>query len=507
MANVTYTINSKHDDRGVKDAQKAMKSLGDAAKNVSSAVKGFVGAEAFKKVAQEIGECAKEYEKGLEAITKQTGAVTKYQKTMGDFKATATGLKLILGEVFGNVKAEALNKFQEPLDKIKKWLDDNKDYIVGFFVGLPEIAKRTFSLIKDMMSTVFSLDFWGNYGKNIGNILIAAFRGIFETLGSIIMALGTTIWEPLKTGFLVIGDVIQDTWYTITETIKSLFFAFINAMIGKVNDMINFLNNAVHNPAFEAIAAAMGKKDAFNNAKIAAIQTINYAPGKNPAEGREKRGVDGGKIADSWKNIGATFANSIDNLVQSAKENGKTLAEAFDPILASFKSDIGALIKSNSAVAANNRAVVGAVNKEDKELIAEDKKTSAKNNIIDKIRNMLSSIENVGKVMNAFTTILERMFAVLEPIVNELFAPFVVILEQIGEILGQLLAPFIRLVAIALTPLLNFVITMLDILGPILGAVAELIAQLTFLEPIMSIVSMAVDLLGSALAFVYNRLV
>jgi phage-related protein len=546
MANVTYSINSKHDDKGVKDAQKAMKGLGEAAKSVSGAIKGFIGAKVFENVLKGASECTKEYEKGLEAITKQSGAITKYQKTMGDFKNTATGLKSILGEVFGNVKVETMNKFQEPLDKIKNWLDDNKDYIVGFFVGLPEIAKRTFTLIKDMMSTVFSLEFWGNYGKNIGNILITAFKGILETLWSVVKAIGTTIWEPLKAGFLVIGDVIQDTWYTITETIKSLFFTFINSMIGKINDMINFLNGAVHNPVFEAIAKAMGKKDEFSKAKISNIQTINNTPGKNPKEGREKRGVDGGKITDAWKNVGSTFTKSIDDLVRSAKDNGKTLAEAFDPVIASFTKDVDDIIKSNSNVANKNRTVVETLTETAEEVIEAIEENTKSNwekikdavkekmsgtidtikagaegfasggivggvmgiitSLIGPILDMLSNIENVGKVMNAFTTILERMFAVLEPILNELFAPFVVILEQIGEILGTILAPFLRLISLVLTPILNLVITFLDILSPIIGVFAELLAQLTFLEPIMKIVSIAFELFGTVLAFVYNKI-
>jgi phage-related protein len=550
MANVTYSINSKHDDKGVKEAQKAMKGLGEAATTVSTAIKGFIGAKVFQNVLKGVSDCTKEYEKSLEAITKQTGAITKYQKTMDTFKTTTTGLKTILGEVFGNVKTEAMAKLQEPLDKIKTWLDDNKDNIIGFFAGLPEIAKRTFTLIKDMLSFVFSMDFWGNYGKNVGNILITAFKGIFETLWSIVKAIGTTIWEPLKTGFLIIGDAIQDIWYTITETIKSLFFTFINSMIGKVNDIINFLNAAVHNPIFETIAAAMGKKEEFKNAKISNIQNVNYTPGKNPQNGRGERGIDNGKIADAWKNVGSTFTGSIDKLVQSAKENGSTLAEAFDPILNSFKGDINDIIKSNSGAAAANRAVVETnetlteAMDEVKEAVEENTKglwetiqDEIKNqmsettdalkagsegyeaggvlgaglgiitSLIGTIMDMLSSIENVGKVMNMFSTILERMFAVLEPILNELFAPFVVILEQIGEILGVIIAPFIRLVSLALTPILNFVITLLDIIGPILGVFAELIGQLSFLEPILKIVAIAFDLLGAALAFIYNKVI
>jgi transcription termination factor NusB len=51
--------------------------------------------------------------------------------------------------------------------------------------------------------------------------------------------------------------------------------------------------------------------------------------------------------------------------------------------------------------------------------------------IISQVAGVFSQIENVGKVLNPFTTILERVAAILEPLLNELFAPFVIVLESV----------------------------------------------------------------------------
>jgi phage-related protein len=538
MANVTLSINSKHDDKGIKDAQKSMKSLGDAAKTVNTVIKGFVGAKLFKNVLKDIGDCTKEYEKSLEAITKQTGAVTKYQKTMGDFKNTANGLKSVLGEVFGNIKVEAMARLQAPLDKIKQWLDDNKDYIVGFFVGLPEIAKRTFTLIKDMLAFVFSMDFWGKYGKNVADILITAYKGIFSTLWSIVQAIGTTIWEPLKTGFLIIGDVIQDTWYKIIEGIGNGFTAVINGIFRLLNKPIELINSLIEKT--NALAHR-------NIRTVGTIQEVSRTPGRDPSAGREQRTVNTGTIGDAWGNVTTTLTKSIDVIVNSAKENGAVLAEAFDPIISSFKEDIGGIIKSNSGVASANRAIVAADGVLDESLnavgdaVAENTKglwgtikDAVKNNAkeitdttnaaaegfasggpmgavmgvvmsaIGKIVEMFAQIENVGKVLNPISTLLERMFAILEPVINELFAPFVIILEDIGSLIGSVIGPLIKLISGALSPFLNIIINILNIVMPIVGVLFELLGIILQLEPLLTVAIVIFDLIGAAITALYN---
>ena len=60
------------------------------------------------------------------------------------------------------------------------------------------------------------------------------------------------------------------------------------------------------------------------------------------------------------------------------------------------------------------------------------------------------SIENVQKVLNPFKTILEGARSILEPLINDALQPIVDLLTEVGQILAQVLAPFISLIAINL---------------------------------------------------------
>jgi len=61
---------------------------------------------------------------------------------------------------------------------------------------------------------------------------------------------------------------------------------------------------------------------------------------------------------------------------------------------------------------------------------------------------MLTSIENVSKLLNFFGTMLEATKAVIEPLLNNALQPMVQILTQIGTVIGQILTPFIGLIKI-----------------------------------------------------------
>jgi hypothetical protein len=77
--------------------------------------------------------------------------------------------------------------------------------------------------------------------------------------------------------------------------------------------------------------------------------------------------------------------------------------------------------------------------------------------MIGKIVGIFSQIENVGKVLNPFSTILERIAAILEPLLNELFAPLVIILESVGDIIGNILAPVFELLIAQLRPIFDII--------------------------------------------------
>ncbi|MEN6292293.1 MAG: hypothetical protein ABFD07_09825, partial [Methanobacterium sp.] len=66
------------------------------------------------------------------------------------------------------------------------------------------------------------------------------------------------------------------------------------------------------------------------------------------------------------------------------------------------------------------------------------------------LAKFVASIENVNKVLNPFSTILEGARKIIEPLMNDALQPLVDILMEVGQEFGQVLAPVINLVAIPL---------------------------------------------------------
>jgi tape measure domain-containing protein len=68
--------------------------------------------------------------------------------------------------------------------------------------------------------------------------------------------------------------------------------------------------------------------------------------------------------------------------------------------------------------------------------------------LITSLSTFLLSIDNVNKVLNPFTTILESARTLLEPIINSILSPLIGILEQVGVVLGQVMAPNLNFLGI-----------------------------------------------------------
>ncbi len=89
--------------------------------------------------------------------------------------------------------------------------------------------------------------------------------------------------------------------------------------------------------------------------------------------------------------------------------------------------------------------------------------------IAQSLTEFFTSIENVNKVLNPFKTILESAKILLEPLINSALRPAVILLEQFGQVVGKIVAPFISLIQILMS--INYIINSL-VLVPlqILGA-------------------------------------
>lgn len=89
--------------------------------------------------------------------------------------------------------------------------------------------------------------------------------------------------------------------------------------------------------------------------------------------------------------------------------------------------------------------------------------------LIEAFIQFFTQIESVNKVLNFASTIMESLFAVIEPIIDSAIKPFASFLEEIGRTAGMILAPAFNLLALAISP----VSAALKILSPVLQAVAK----------------------------------
>jgi hypothetical protein len=96
--------------------------------------------------------------------------------------------------------------------------------------------------------------------------------------------------------------------------------------------------------------------------------------------------------------------------------------------------------------------------------------------MVGQIIGIFAQIENFGKVLDPIGTIFEHVAAVLEPLANELFAPFVIILESIGDIIGTSLAPVLELLIVTVHPIINIVVILLNVIKPFLTFVMLLVS-------------------------------
>jgi hypothetical protein len=123
---------------------------------------------------------------------------------------------------------------------------------------------------------------------------------------------------------------------------------------------------------------------------------------------------------------------------------------------------------------------------------------------VGQIIGIFAQIENFGKALDPIGTIFERVAAVLEPLINQLFAPFVIILETIGDIIGGMLAPVLELVIAIVHPIINIVVTILNVLKPFLTVVMLLVNIFFTFNPLLIIFSAIMEFVAGLFVAFYN---
>lgn len=205
------------------------------------------------------------------------------------WKNNFSDLQAAVGGVIQATKFGFQGKMMDSLNKITNWITENKETIVKFLYGLPDIisviGKSGFEIIK----RTFSGEGMINLFSFIGKCLIISFKAALSTVFELIRGL----FEDILT---LLDFVIGNTWRNLQDLLGNLG----NSLIETINI------------AFQKVLSAPGIKQLYewlSGNKVGDVQLINFRFDTNHADKNL-----------SWKDVTSKFEANFKKLINTYKE-------------------------------------------------------------------------------------------------------------------------------------------------------------------------------------------
>ncbi|EMB20697.1 hypothetical protein HMPREF9723_02157 [Treponema denticola OTK] len=434
------------------------------------------------------------------------GVSTQFGNLVGDIKEK-------LGSITGALKFDGMKKMLPILDNINAWLEENKDKIINIFLNLPEVAVASFSLIKDMLKKLFTIEGFTQYIKIVFTNLLTIAKNTFMVLFNIVKAVAITIWEPLKTGFEWIG-----------YGIKAAFAVVVNFFINKINDFLGWFTDKINwcIDKINSIREFFGASKLDNIEKGIAIE-VKTMPEK-------PTGVNTDNIGNAWADVGTSIVDGVKDTYNGLKNSTKELGKLFGKELQTFGNKINEItnrkVQSGESKTVTNSDSNTETNKtnDKKTNILKDimkafgeigtlvssimEKTSVITIIISLVAKFVGVLSSVSpafnELINGITYMMKAIAEAIAPFIESIVKPLLGILKTLGDTLGAILAPIFESLSILLLPIIEFVSIILEVLSPILKILGQLVSIFVLLNPAMNLFTFALNILANAIKFLYN---
>lgn len=228
----------------------------------------------------------------------------------------------------------------------------------------------------------------------------------------------------------------------------------------------------------QAIALQYEKDITAEYEKQKKLKQYEYATGGNEAYWSNKEASAGAGYQKASEISGVTPLDLMQSTLQGIIDSFKSLAPSITNVIQGIKSfNIkDALSSAGTSIATGISQVVAALPAALSTVSTNVLKGTEVGNVQSggmgiagvvgqaaiAFASMISSIENVSKVLNPFQTIFESAKEILEPLINNILQPIVDVLEMVGEALAPIIAvllsglkPVLSLLYLAIAPLVG----------------------------------------------------
>jgi phage-related protein len=332
-----------------------------------------------------------------EAMARSTSGVKEqFKNLLGDVQEQ-------IGAAFAPLSRILFQSLEEPLRAVGQWFEDNQQAITNFFLHFGEIARLTFNYVGQGLQNLFSWDSLLDIAKLYFDYLKTMFVNVGRFWWSVIQAIGTTIWLPLKKGFEHAIRGIRMLWqgfinksaegldFLVTVPINNLIIAFktaihgignaiqwvMNGIVGLINKVvegIDWIREGLH----DLIQAALhpfdrSKREAYQGRDLGQLQDMDIE-WLDPSLHQDlttnlRRFVDDvndipevettwedvwAGIRDSWVNVGETTVQAYKDQFEALRQLGSGIAEPMVEGFTGFTVEFKEIIARELPPAARN---------------------------------------------------------------------------------------------------------------------------------------------------------
>lgn len=442
--------------------------LDNAVKALSLSYSGNVSQ--LKKIAPEMENLTKQQLKSGAAVDILAGKYAGFADALAgtfsgrntQWKNSIDDLKAAIGSIPTSLEFITQGKLLEPLNKVTEWITNNRDYVLNFFIHLPEVAKVSFKAIQEGMKKLFSKEGLDSIVKaivdsmtNVGATTLSIFSEVIKGVIKMIKEFTTN----LETGDL--GTLLLNAWYKVCNQLNEMFF--------KVFDVAYELING--GGLTDAVKVAMGTK----TGKIAGSLHYDYksVDTTKAIEAVTKVVSDMGKnitglstdLVEKQKGVLVTFLDNFQGIGEDAFNEikgilGKDLPEDLKKALSGITyngSGTGNGGSSGSGLTTDNKKTLLSGMGQIGTYASAFGENGVSGIIIQLIKDVVSQLSSVSDVVNKTLNVVSFLIKeIAEPLVKVLepvLIPILSVVKSIGSVIGSIVsifAPFARLAGWAL---------------------------------------------------------
>ena len=511
--------------------------LDQAVQNLGKTFNGSLGT--LSKVAPELSNLSKEEIENGKAVDvlmdKYSGFADAMSNTFSGRKTqwsnSVADLKAAIGSIPQALEFVSQGKLLEPLNKVTDWITDNRDYIINFFLHLPEVFKTVLSSFGDMMKKFFeNIPEWIN---TVGVYFVQFYKDGFDTF----FKMGKEVFKGLSELLdFAIGNPFRKSKDFINTMLNNLIEG-INKLADKLPNWVKTLvgieegnaityrfptNSADNNQTWKETALAIENsmtdviktyKDGFKKSKedlLKAFEGSKLFFGDNLTELQEKlSAILGQDLPDDLK-------AALEGLTIDVTSNPVTP----DPITSSEKvANNGAVI--GSTIASNTGEIGSLVN-----AIINNGIWGA---IAEILGHIMARIEEVSPIFSWIKNIFSEIFELLInkdsgiiTALEDFLKPFLDGFNALKDILGGFLQLIIgilnsmkptfegaTMILNKIAPIITSILEVLGLLFNIVGVVGEMLNPileivLNVLAPFLEIINYVIKAIYSIIAHIVN---